>query len=113
MWVCMYAYVSSSPTHAHIHTHTYTYIHIHTHTHTHRLAVLELLVRKNVEMNTSDQNGDTPLHIAAKCGYERAVKQLLLAHVKIDTENFQGQTAADVAASPSIRHMLESYSELL
>lgn len=71
-----------------------------------RGALIDILLRKQVNVNASDAMDDTALHMAAHSGLERIVIQLLGANASPDQINRDGKTAADLATTPSIKKLL-------
>jgi ankyrin repeat protein len=64
-------------------------------------------------INTKDQDGNTPLHVAAKLGRSSIVKLLLEQDGVSDAiPNYNGQTAIDVAFSPDIFQQLQLFRSL-
>jgi ankyrin repeat protein len=55
------------------------------------IAVLSLLFKK-VDINTQDNQGKTPLHIAIENGYDRLVNSLLNEEVDINIQDNRGKT---------------------
>jgi ankyrin repeat protein len=64
-------------------------------------------------INTTDQDGNTPLHVASKLGRSSIVKLLLEQDGISDAiPNYNGQTAIDVAFSPDIFQQLQLFRSL-
>src|SRR3954464_13164347 len=63
-----------------------------------RPEVVAGLIKRGFDPDTSDQEGNTLLMIAAKEGSAAAVKQLLAARAKVESRNEFGETALMMAA---------------
>ncbi len=63
-----------------------------------RVAVIRVLVRKKVDVNTQDSKGLTALHHAAEKGHEESVKLLLQNRADVNVKTSEGQTALQLAA---------------
>ena len=60
------------------------------------------------ELNSTDREGNTPLHIASMLGRASVVKSFLeQAEVNDSVTNFQGKTALDVARTPEVFQQLQ------
>lgn len=59
---------------------------------------LNVLLAEGANIDTSDQNGNTPLMIAAKIGNPRMVKILLAHNPDINKKNSEGNTALMIAS---------------
>jgi len=62
-------------------------------------TVRSLLASPNVDINGSDEHGNTPLIEAARFGHDDVVAALLMAKAEVNTRNDQGQTALVLAAN--------------
>jgi ankyrin repeat protein len=62
------------------------------------VAIMDLLREGDVNMDLVDQNGDTPLHIAADLGAANAVRSLLTLGAKPSVQNSVGNQPSHVAA---------------
>src|SRR4051812_15062158 len=60
--------------------------------------VVASLIKRGFDPDTSDQEGNTLLMIAAKEGSSGVVKQLLAARAKVETRNEFGESALMMAA---------------
>jgi ankyrin repeat protein len=77
-----------------------------------RGAIVDLLVKRNVNVNASDVNGNTAMHFAAQCGYTRVARQLLVNNVKLGIENRDGQKPEDLGLDEEIVQLISSYGEI-
>lgn len=57
-----------------------------------RLTAVKMLLDAGADINAVDENGDTPLHLAAAFGENLVVAELLGRGAKVDTYNEQGNT---------------------
>ncbi|MHC5081266.1 MAG: ankyrin repeat domain-containing protein, partial [Planctomycetota bacterium] len=64
------------------------------------LAITEYLLTQGVEVNTSDKEGDTPLHNAAERGEEEHVTLYIVNGADVNAENRAGLTPMWVALFP-------------
>lgn len=60
---------------------------------------VERLLKFPVDINAKTANGDTPLILAARSGYEEIVKLLIDAGADLRHKNAEGRTALDIARS--------------
>lgn len=76
--------------------------------------IVELLVRAQASVTQTNLRGDTPLHVYAKRGPDRAprrvVNTLLAANSDIDQANNYGQSVMDLASRPSVVEALAAWS---
>ncbi len=61
-------------------------------------TVRTLLVSPNVDVNGIDENGNTPLILAARFGHDEVVTALLIAKADVTTKNNEGKTALMLAS---------------
>jgi ankyrin repeat protein len=61
-------------------------------------TVRTLLASPNVDINGLDENGNTPLILAARFGHDQVVTALLIAKADVKTKNDEGKTALMLAA---------------
>ena len=61
-------------------------------------TVRTLLASPDVDVNGIDDNGNTPLILAARFGHDEVVTTLLIAKADVKTENAEGKTALMLAA---------------
>lgn len=57
----------------------------------------DLLIKKNVDVNATDNNGTTALHYAVMFDLEEITKLLVVAKAKTDLKDNRGKTAVDYA----------------
>jgi hypothetical protein len=72
------------------------------------------LLRRGANVNSVDHDGLSPLHVAARGGYEPIVKMLLDAGANIDLADKNGSTPADMAVAcghESIATMLHNHGK--
>lgn len=73
-----------------------------------RGAILDVMLKKKINVNATDSAGNTALHYAAKCGYTSLIRQLINAGVKPDTRNLDGKKAEDVSLNDSVTRAFRS-----
>jgi ankyrin repeat protein len=61
-------------------------------------TVRTLLASSNVNVNGTDEHGNTPLIEAARFGHDEVVTALLIAKADVETKNNEGKTALMLAA---------------
>lgn len=77
------------------------------------LAVIQSLVKAGAELNITDENGQTPLMMAAKHGQTKIMDVLISAGADKEMKDKAGRTAADLYArhqqtlSPLLAHRLK------
>ncbi len=65
----------------------------------HADTVRSLLATSKADVNGRDENGNTPLILAAQNGHNEVIMALLAAKADVRAKNNQGQTALDLAAA--------------
>lgn len=70
-----------------------------------------LLSCKEIDVNSKDDNGDTPLHVAAQCKNDEAVKLLLSKNADMTCRNSCGLTPMFVALANENSSMVDIFSE--
>jgi hypothetical protein len=73
-----------------------------------RPKAMKILLEHGVELDATNENGDTATHMAARTMYTSLVRLLVKAGADKDIQNKQGKTALDEAYSSPLRSM---YSE--
>lgn len=56
------------------------------------IAMLDLLIRSGANVNSSNVNADTPLHISAHLGYEKTIEKLIENGAEIEARNSEYKT---------------------
>ena len=60
---------------------------------------VKFLLKKDINLNAKDENGNTALIAAVKSNQERIVNLILQSDVKVDTKDSEGNTAVMIAAN--------------
>lgn len=68
--------------------------------------LIKQLLQKNIDINSQNYNGDTPLHLACTVDNINIVKLLLQYDAKVDIYNNKGQLPIDMTANSKIREIL-------
>jgi uncharacterized protein len=68
--------------------------------------MIEMLLGRGADANAQDNEGDTPLMVAARNGLVDAVR-ILVERADVTMTNNAGQTAADLTTRNDIRALLE------
>jgi ankyrin repeat protein len=69
-------------------------------------AVAQLLIDANANVNAVDQDGDTPCHRAAFCGYGKALEIMIATGANVHARNSMGRTPLFHAQNASVMSML-------
>lgn len=69
--------------------------------------IVELLLSKGENVNVSDIEGNTALHIAVLHNYKNVVKTLLSHDVEVNKQNSKGQTPLQIAIENNFRELIE------
>ena len=69
--------------------------------------IVQLLLEKNAEIETTDSFEQTPLHLAATGGHRDIVQLLLEKNAKIETRHNFGETPLHAAARPGYRDVVQ------
>lgn len=56
-----------------------------------------LLLKNKANLNLAEKHGKTPLHEAAKYGYEKVAKVLIDSGADLEVKDKKGRTAKDIA----------------
>lgn len=67
--------------------------------HSDSIPIIDLLREADVDINQVDQNGDTPLHVAASIGASAIVKSLLAMGAMPSVQNYVGNQPSHLAAA--------------
>ncbi|KAH9071115.1 hypothetical protein EDB83DRAFT_316148 [Lactarius deliciosus] len=76
-----------------------------------RLAVAEILLEHNAEVNASDNNGRVPLHNAAHNGHLEIVRLLLKHGGDVNARGYEGMTPLDKAKAKGHTEIVQLLSE--
>jgi ankyrin repeat protein len=72
----------------------------------HRAVVQYLLSLSDININATNENGSTALHVAVLMNDEATVRQLLQAGVDISVADAGGKTAYDIAVNNDLQHLV-------
>lgn len=67
------------------------------------IEMLDVLIDAGANLDHQDDDGETALICASKCGHLQALKKLMAAGADITKQRNNGQTAEDVAANEGIK----------
>lgn len=70
--------------------------------------MVEFLVEHGADLNRGDNEGWTPLHATASCGFVSIAKYLIDNGANIAAVNCEGDLAVDIAESDEMERMLQS-----
>ena len=76
-----------------------------------RMAILDWFLKKPINVNHCDKEGNNSLHYAAKLGYTRIVRQLLSANIKTANVNTDDETPEDVAFNDAVKALIKSVAQ--
>ena len=62
------------------------------------LNVVNFLIKKNANVHAANKNGETPIHISARRGYEQLTNVLLDKGADVDVQDGEGRTPVILAA---------------
>ncbi|XP_032091514.1 protein phosphatase 1 regulatory subunit 12C isoform X3 [Thamnophis elegans] len=75
------------------------------------MEVVEFLVENGADVNQADNEGWTPLHVAASCGYNEIAQYLLDHGANIAAVNSDGDVPLDIAEADSMEALLRAEIE--
>ncbi|ETE64673.1 Protein phosphatase 1 regulatory subunit 12C, partial [Ophiophagus hannah] len=75
------------------------------------IEVVEFLVENGADVNQADNEGWTPLHVAASCGYNEIAQYLLDHGANIAAVNSDGDVPLDIAEADSMEALLRTEIE--
>jgi len=73
-----------------------------------KLDLAAMLIANGADINAADDDGDTPLHLAAMMGYQREADLLLAHDAGVNTMNKKGMTALHYAVLNGHREIADS-----
>ena len=56
------------------------------------LEIVKFLIQKNANVNATNRNGETPIHISASKGFKKLTEELLSGEVDVDVQDVWGCT---------------------
>ena len=62
------------------------------------LDIVKYLIEQNANVNATNKNGETPLHISASNGFTKLTQELLRREVNVDVQDTWGRTPLICAA---------------
>ena len=71
------------------------------------LEMVEFLVQRGADVNRGDNEGWTPLHATASCGFLSIAKFLLEAGADVAAVNNDGELAIDISESDEMEDLLQ------
>ncbi len=71
------------------------------------LDMVEFLVERGADVNRGDNEGWTPLHATASCGFLSIAKYLLEHSANVSAVNNDGELAIDISESDEMEDLLE------
>lgn len=69
--------------------------------------MVEFLVEHGADVNRGDNEGWTPLHATASCGFQSIAKYLLEHAADVAAVNNDGELALDIAEEQSMEDLLQ------
>lgn len=69
--------------------------------------MVEFLVQHGADVNRGDNEGWTPLHATASCGFLSIAKYLIEHGADVATVNCDGELALDIADSDTMKQLLK------
>lgn len=73
--------------------------------------MVEFLVQNGADVNRQDNEGWTPLHATASCGFNSIARYLVENGADLAAINSDGDLCIDLAASDSMEDLLQKYLE--
>ncbi|CAG0910827.1 unnamed protein product, partial [Cyprideis torosa] len=70
--------------------------------------MVEFLVASGADINRGDNEGWTPLHATASCGFLSIARFLIESGARVDAANNDGDLPLDVADSPEMQSFLQN-----
>lgn len=70
--------------------------------------MVEFLVERGSDVNRGDNEGWTPLHATASCGFLSIAKYLIEHGANVAAVNHDGQLAVDIAESDEMEDLLKA-----
>lgn len=70
--------------------------------------MVEFLVEHGADVNRGDNEGWTPLHATASCGFLSIAKYLIEHGANVAAVNHDGQLAVDIAESDEMEDLLKA-----
>ena len=70
------------------------------------LAIVKLLIKRGLDVNAQDCDGNTPLHLAAQMNFESTI-QFLLGVCNKRITNKENKMPVDLARTPSVKKLLD------
>lgn len=74
--------------------------------------ILLYLLESGANVNAQNDNGDTPLHIAAKQDEHQSIEILIRLNANLDIKNNEGQSALDIAPRETYQYMIRLNEEI-
>lgn len=72
------------------------------------LDMVEFLVEHGADVNRGDNEGWTPLHATASCGFISIAKYLIEHGANVAAVNYDGELALDIAESDAMEDLLRA-----
>ena len=72
------------------------------------IEIVKALIKADADVNQSDNEGTTPLHVAASKGYKDLVKALIGADADVNQSDNEGTTPLHVAASKGYKDLVKA-----
>ena len=62
------------------------------------IDIVKYLIKQNANVNATNMNGETPLHVSARNGFTKLTQELLRRKVNVDVQDTWGRTPLICAA---------------